>query len=194
MWKKYILIPLVILAIRNFILYCQDPSQALEKVKIRLENIGKVSNSKPSKKEENLVIAAVACGRSQQRLGELSVMIKSAVIFTQNIKLKFLIFTDSLGPDIEKLLSELKKFKDLTWDIRPPLYPPLNPNQEKIKSEFAPCATQRLFFPQILPEYQNVLYVDTDIVFLQNPLDIWKKLDNMGQKSFGLVTENDDAL
>ena len=63
-----------------------------------------------------------------------------------------------------------------------------------IKTEFAPCATQRLFFPQILPEYNNVLYVDTDIIFLSDPLHVWNSLQNMKDKSFGLVTENDESL
>ena len=62
-----------------------------------------------------------------------------------------------------------------------------------IKSAFAPCATQRLFFPQILPEYNSLLYVDTDIIFLQDPFEVWKQLQNMEQKSFGLVSENDEA-
>ena len=67
-------------------------------------------------------------------------------------------------------------------------------NQQNIKMAFAPCATQRLFFPQILPEYKHVLYVDTDIIFMQDPAHIWNFLENMQSKSFGLVTENNEAL
>ena len=63
-----------------------------------------------------------------------------------------------------------------------------------IKTEFAPCATQRLFFPQILPEYKYILYVDTDIIFLQDTLHIWNHIQNMNGKSFCLVTENDESL
>ena len=51
----------------------------------------------------NSSCAAVACG-GLDRLEELSVMMKSAVIFSQSKPLKFLIFTDQLGPDIEKIL------------------------------------------------------------------------------------------
>ena len=67
-------------------------------------------------------------------------------------------------------------------------------DQIDIKRKFAPCATQRLFFPQILPEYKHVLYVDTDIIFLQDTLHIWNHIQNMDGKSFGLVTENDESL
>jgi len=69
----------------------------------------------------------------------------------------------------------------------------LNELQQPITNAFAPCATQRLFFPQILPEYNSLLYVDTDIIFLQDPFEVWKQLQNMEQKSFGLVSENDEA-
>ena len=71
--------------------------------------------------------------------------------------------------------------------------PGLKCASNQIKSAFAPCATQRLFFPQILPEYNSLLYVDTDIIFLQDPFEVWKQLQNMEQKSFGLVSENDEA-
>ena len=69
------------------------------------------------------------------------------------------------------------------WNVLEPIF----------KSAFAPCATQRLFFPQILPEYNSLLYVDTDIIFLQDPFEVWKQLQNMEQKSFGLVSENDET-
>ena len=110
--------------------------------------------------------------------------------------MKFLIITDNLVNETEKILKSWKEkiSQNLTWDIRPPLYPPLTENQQSIKTAFAPCATQRLFFPQILPEYRSVLYVDTDIIFLQDPFEVWKILTKMGQKTFGLVSENDDTL
>ena len=116
--------------------------------------------------------------------------------FKQNKSMKFLIITDNLATETEKILKSWREnlSLNLTWDIRPPLYPPLNKIQEPIQSAFAPCATQRLFFPQILPDYNFVLYVDTDIIFLQDPFEVWKTLTNMGEKSFGLVSENDDTL
>ena len=66
--------------------------------------------------------------------------------------------------------------------------------QDSIRTAFAPCATQRLFFPLILPEYQHILYVDTDIIFLQDPVHVWSSLGNMASKSFGLITENNASL
>ena len=191
--KRYIFyLPILMILGRQLILFLQDPSAAVNRVQNRLLSMEVSSEFGKVKVPEEIVIAAVACGNIE-RLGELSVMIKSAVIFSKK-PLKFVIFTDNLARDIEKVLTYWKQFKEFSWDIRPPLYPPLTDTQEPIRTEFAPCATQRLFFPQILPEYKYVLYVDTDIVFLQDPDITWQKLQEMSDKSFGLVTENDDAL
>ena len=188
-------LPILLILGRQVILYLQDPSEAVNRVQSRLISMKVKSEFEVVKVPEEVVIAAVACGNIE-RLGELSVMIKSAVIFSSKKPIKFIIFTDHLARDIEKLLTYWKQFKEysISWDIRPALYPPLTETQEAIKTEFAPCATQRLFFPQILPEYKYVLYVDTDIIFLQDPDITWQKLQRMSDKSFGLVTENDDAL
>ena len=191
--KRYIFyLPILMILGRQLILFFQDPSAAVNRVQNRLLSMEVSSEFEKVKVPEEIVIAAVACGNIE-RLGELSVMIKSAVIFSKK-PLKFVIFTDNLARDIEKVLTYWKQFKEFSWDIRPPLYPPLTDTQESIRTEFAPCATQRLFFPQILPEYKYVLYVDTDIVFLQDPDITWQKLQEISDKSFGLVTENDDAL
>ena len=192
-WRHIFYLPILLILGRQLILYLQDPSEAVNRVQSRLLSL-KVNNEfEELKIPEEIVIAAVACGNID-RLGELSVMIKSAVIFSTQKPVKFIIFTDNLARDIEKILTYWKQFFNISWDIRPALYPPLTPTQESIKTEFAPCATQRLFFPQILPEYKYVLYVDTDILFLQDPDITWRKLQRMSDKSFGLVTENDDAL
>ena len=96
----------------------------------RLKNVSKppstISKSSSNFTHE-IIITAVACG-GLERLEELSVMMKSAVIFSQSRPLKFLIFTDNLASDIEKILKFWKPYSKhgLSWDIRPPLYPPLS--------------------------------------------------------------------
>ena len=105
-----------------------------------------------------------------------------------------MIFTDNLTEETKKILRSWKAKMNLniTWDIRPPTYPLFKESQQPIKNALGPGYTQRLFFPEILPEFNAVLYVDTDIIFLQDPFDIWKTLNNMGQKSFACVSENID--
>jgi lipopolysaccharide biosynthesis glycosyltransferase len=46
---------------------------------------------------------------------------------------------------------------------------------ESMVSMFVPCATQRLFFPDMLPDYRRILYVDTDFVFLNSPYNTWSQ-------------------
>ena len=126
-WKHFIVLPFVILFIRQLILYLQDPSNALERVEAKLKNVPNVGRLSDFKVKDEIVIAAVACG-GLERLEELSVMMKSAIIFSQSRPLKFIIFTDNLASDIEKILKYWKQHskQSLSWDIRPPLYPPLS--------------------------------------------------------------------
>lgn len=49
-------------------------------------------------------------------------------------------------------------------------------NAKEWKKLFKPCASQRLFLPLILKEVDSLLYVDTDILFLQPVEDIWALL------------------
>jgi len=66
---------------------------------------------------------------------------------------------------------------------------------DEMVSLFVPCATQRLFFPQILMEYSKILYVDTDFVFLNSPLNTWNYFKKMEaqKKSVGMTFENADV-
>jgi hypothetical protein len=133
-WTSYIFVPLFILFCRSALIYIQDPSDALQRVESRLENLSKKSVGKGQKVSENVdidasaavVIAAVACG-GPERMEELSVMLKSAVIFSSNkYPLKFLIFTDKLAQELNEMLKKWKiHHKNITWDIRYPQYPEL---------------------------------------------------------------------
>ena len=80
-WKNYIALPLLILLIRQFILHLQDPTESVSRVKKRLKKLVPIDTEKQKKVNDDvIVITAVACGNIE-RLEELSVMIKSAVIF-----------------------------------------------------------------------------------------------------------------
>ena len=100
-YKTYIVLPILILLGRQTLLYLQDPNEALNKVQDKLRNMKIADKFNQIEVSNEVTIAAVACG-NLERLGELSVMIKSAVIFS-NTPLKFIIFTDYLARDIEKI-------------------------------------------------------------------------------------------
>ncbi|XP_066579681.1 glucoside xylosyltransferase 1 isoform X3 [Amia ocellicauda] len=122
---------------------------------------------------ELMHLAVVACG---QRLEETVTMLKSAVIFS--IKpVQFHIFAeDQLHGSFKEILESWPrqfrlKFNYTIYSIAFP-----SENAAEWKKLFKPCASQRLFLPIILKEVDSLLYVDTDILFLQPMDEIWSFL------------------
>lgn len=54
--------------------------------------------------------------------------------------------------------------------------------QSEMKDVYESCATLVLFVPELLPEYDTVLYLDTDVIFMESPEDIWRKFYNFGSE------------
>ncbi|KAL4604840.1 glucoside xylosyltransferase 1 [Arapaima gigas] len=118
-------------------------------------------------------LAVVACG---QRLEETLTMLKSAVILSKHLQ-QFHIFAE------DQLHSGFKAALDLwpgtyrsrfNYTIYPITFP--TENAGEWKKLFKPCASQRLFLPLILTQVDSLLYVDTDILFLRPPEDLWSFL------------------
>lgn len=63
-----------------------------------------------------------------------------------------------------------------------------------LSSAFAPCASLRLFFPELLGRhYRRVLYADTDVIFLRDPAEVWSHFRRMGRRQVAaLANENED--
>ncbi|XP_047675304.1 glucoside xylosyltransferase 1 isoform X4 [Tachysurus fulvidraco] len=122
---------------------------------------------------EMLRLAVVACG---PRLEETLTMLKSAVLFSRRT-LQFYIFAeDELHSGFRDALESWpvkfrSKFNYTTYRITFP-----GDNAKEWKRLFKPCASQRLFLPLILTEVDSLLYVDTDILFLQPVEEIWNFL------------------
>ncbi|XP_039988459.1 glucoside xylosyltransferase 1-like isoform X3 [Xiphias gladius] len=123
--------------------------------------------------DERSHLAVVACG---PRLEETLTMLKSAVLFSKK-PLHFYIFAeDNLHDSFRSCLDSWprtvqKRFK---FTIYPITFP--KENVKEWKKLFKPCASQRLFLPLILKDVDSLLYVDTDILFLQSVEDIWTLL------------------
>ncbi|XP_039616838.1 glucoside xylosyltransferase 1 isoform X1 [Polypterus senegalus] len=132
-------------------------------------------NSSDSVKElaEAMHLAVVACG---DRLEETMTMIKSAVIFSIKF-LEFHIFAEhELHLKFQETLNTWplqyhSKFNYKLYNITFP-----SENAAEWKKLFKPCASQRLFLPIILKDVDSLLYVDTDILFLQPVDEIWSFL------------------
>uniref|UniRef100_A0A3B3DCG8 Glucoside xylosyltransferase 1 n=1 Tax=Oryzias melastigma TaxID=30732 RepID=A0A3B3DCG8_ORYME len=116
-------------------------------------------------------VAVVACG---PRLEETLTMVKSAVVLSKK-PLHFYIFAEDELHNSFRLKAWPREVQTkFTFTIYPITFPKENANEWK--KLFKPCASQRLFLPLILKEVDSLLYVDTDILFLQPVEDIWALL------------------
>uniref|UniRef100_A0A3Q3JEG0 Glucoside xylosyltransferase 1 n=1 Tax=Monopterus albus TaxID=43700 RepID=A0A3Q3JEG0_MONAL len=119
------------------------------------------------KSDERSHLAVVACG---PRLEETLTMLKSSILFSKK-PLHFYIFAEDELHDSFKNAVSVFLFNFTIYSITFP-----KENAREWKKLFKPCASQRLFLPLILKEVDSLLYVDTDILFLQPVEDIWALL------------------
>lgn len=138
----------------------------------------------------DIVVAVVACG---DRLQETLNMLKSALMFTK-YKLNFIIVTeDSLMDSFKEKLDEwkIKSKHSFEYEVFPLTFPPKN--AEEWKTLFKPCAAQRLFLPDILPNVDSVLYMDTDTLFFTPVEDVWNYFRLMNSSQIAAVSpEHED--
>ncbi|XP_068169436.1 glucoside xylosyltransferase 1-like isoform X2 [Antennarius striatus] len=121
-------------------------------------------------RDERSHLAVVVCG---PRLEEALTMLKSAVLFSKK-PLHFYIFAeDDLQDGFRNALYSWPRTLQTKFNFT--IYPITFPkgNIKEWKLLFKPCASQRLFLPLILNDVDSLLYVDTDILFLQPVEDIW---------------------
>ncbi|KAL1464944.1 hypothetical protein WDU94_004544 [Cyamophila willieti] len=151
------------------------------------------SQSQPfvENEHEEITIAIVICGDVLQ---EGLTLIKSAIIFQQKHPLKFLIFTESnLIQSVEEKLSDWQVLKNhsFSFEILNLQFPK---NREKEwKTLFKKCASQRLFFADILPHIDSLMYMDADSLFLGPVYDVWSHFHQMNSTQMAaLAIESED--
>lgn len=62
----------------------------------------------------------------------------------------------------------------------------LNLGTSWMRRLFRPCATLRLFLPDLL-DYDSIIYLDTDIIFLRNIESLWSEFDNFRELTLGAM-------
>jgi len=130
-----------------------------------------------SKEDEVIHLVVVACKSSveeKRSAEELSVMIKSVILFTEH-KVHIHIYTSDLADEI---CSEINSWPSLALEkiiitFGDVSYPISQNKREELREWWAPCASFRLFLPIIL-DLDAVIYVDTDVVFLSPIHELWK--------------------
>ncbi|KAK6171590.1 hypothetical protein SNE40_019745 [Patella caerulea] len=123
-----------------------------------------VFSSTDQMKVGSIHLSVVACG---DRFEETVIVLKSAVLLTSS-HLQFHIFCEK---DIQFKFKDQLEFwpekyrSKIDYCIYDITFPP-GENREEWKTLFKPCASQRMFIPDLLTEVDSLLYVDTDVLFL----------------------------
>ncbi|XP_046878965.1 glucoside xylosyltransferase 1-like [Hypomesus transpacificus] len=115
-------------------------------------------------------LGVVACG---QRLEETLTMVKSAVLLSSKLLLLHLFSEELLHSSFTQAMESWPGHVRSRFSYR--LYPITLPQEHAAewRKLFKPCASQRLFLPLILKDVDSLLYVDSDVVFLE-PVDaLW---------------------
>ena len=60
--------------------------------------------------------------------------------------------------------------KRVTFEWHPVWYPR---DREDMRTMFRTCATERLFLPEMFPTLDAAIYIDTDLIFLRPPEELW---------------------
>ncbi|BES89854.1 Glycosyl transferase family 8 [Nesidiocoris tenuis] len=147
--------------------------------------------SSVKRNKQDVVLSVVVCG---DRVQETLVMIKSAVIFSQDSTLRIVVVAEpTIIPDFEEKLTEWKNLLNGSFEFETHrIRFPDKGGDEWIKL-FKPCASQRLFLPSVLTNTDAILYVDTDVLFLSPPENVWKYFNQMNSTQLAaLAPEHED--
>ncbi|XP_037788491.1 uncharacterized protein LOC119583835 isoform X2 [Penaeus monodon] len=118
----------------------------------------------------------------RRQMRQCEVMLKSAVAFTNNL-LRFIVCTDAI--EVYRVLVEVTSMwaaehrSRIVFERRPVWYPPGRPDLQGIRW---PCSTAKLFQPYQFQDLDAVIYIDTDVIFLVPPENLWQefsKFDSM---------------
>uniref|UniRef100_UPI00358E9637 glucoside xylosyltransferase 1-like isoform X1 n=2 Tax=Myxine glutinosa TaxID=7769 RepID=UPI00358E9637 len=135
-------------------------------------------------------LAVATCG---ERVEGTMTMLKSAVLFAQH-PIKVHIFADE---SLHRSLSDLlEKWPDtFRRRMNASLYPITFPDgqDKEWRHLFKLCASERLFLPSLLKDTDSLIYVDTDVLFLEPVEKLWSKFAQFGPLHLaGLAPEHED--
>ncbi|CAG0900400.1 unnamed protein product [Darwinula stevensoni] len=134
-----------------------------------------------------IILVFVFCSKNP-KIFEVTSLLRSLSIFSTRT-FHAIGFVDSEAREyLEKHLPRLLNVG--TYELRDVKFP-----QDQVNKSIhhKPCAALRLFLPDLLPEYDSVIYVDTDIIFLAPLEELWVQFETMSPWSFiGATKELED--
>ncbi|CAG0898538.1 unnamed protein product [Darwinula stevensoni] len=136
------------------------------------------------------VLIFSACGKLTAK--ETLESLRSVVLFTR-VPFRCIVVADWIATKVLKELRGtmpphirfqiVRLHKPIPWMLRPSLY----------KLAHLPCTWQRLYLPDIVPDVQFALYVDTDTLFFADLKEAWEDFKSLGPShimSIALEEEN----
>eukprot|EP00795_Rhopilema_esculentum_P006671 gene6671-12227_t len=137
----------------------------------REENHEPVTTTAKTLHDQAIHAGIVACGL---RAPEAIISLKSFAMLSEK-PLYFHVFAeDELHDTFKKEIQTWPGFKNgkIKLDLHTIQFP-VEGNFHEWKKLFKPCASQRLFFPLLLKDVDSIIYVDTDVLMLRPPEDLW---------------------
>ncbi|XP_037783291.1 glucoside xylosyltransferase 2-like [Penaeus monodon] len=153
------------------------------------------NGEKQTARKEELVFFLIQCegtpeanqgGKTASDIGrqirQAAVMLKSAAALTSTF-LRFLVIADSKSL-YQRLVNTTSNWpieyqQRLSFEYYDVWYPP---GREDMRNMFRVCATERLFLPDMFPDLDAAIYIDTDLVFLRPPEDLWAEFRKFNDK------------
>jgi len=143
--------------------------------------------------DSTIHIALSVCG---DRGYEALISLKSALLLMNSVSTyEFHIFTDGsllVETAFSKHVKKANQFHSGHENVRYKFYEIDMSNE--IQSLFRPCSANRLIMPEQLHNISQFIYVDTDIIWLEDPANIFQefsKFDGSQELGFAYEIEND---
>jgi UDP-xylose:glucoside alpha-1,3-xylosyltransferase len=134
-------------------------------------------------------LVVVACeGKSKSAIDEAKNMIKSAILLSTEKKIKVTIFTNEGNKD--HVMSQFMSWpihvqEKMDLKVKVVSYP-LPPEEiSEFRDWWGPCASFRLFLPEVLHDTDAVLYVDSDVLFIDSPQSLWDHFSKFNKNQVG---------
>jgi len=148
--------------------------------------------NRDKKTPEVINVALSVCGDNVTLCNLSTNMLKTAFLFTEK-PVRFIIFANELSQEfiskkIESWPLEIRNKHII--EFREAIYPQKYKNWTNL---FGPCATLRLFFPDMMPDVDSIIYLDTDILVVSDLHNLWKEFDRFTSKQMlGMAQERED--
>lgn len=157
--------------------YDEIKAQKLQKARDAVEKLSERFKAKRVN-PNRVVIATVACSLKQFEL--VVTLVKSAVLFSTNDiqhQLEVVIVTErELFTSFAHRFNEIKKFRKFSFTLREVKFPKTNHDSWKNLQQTEVCLAQKIFLPSLLSDYDTLIYLNPDSIFLSPPHETFKLL------------------